>query len=407
MPHKKFSYIILLLLFFLAPAVQAQNDMQKKLEQRRKNLQQEIAQINQQLLKTKRYESNALDEYNQIKRKLILRQKLIKNLRREINHINHQIKQNQEKIKKLNAELEQIKKEYAQMIRQSYNSRSRENKLYFLFSAESFQQAFKRMQYLKQFAKYRKKQAEEIEKKKEELKKLEAQLQQDKEKKEIVYKNYREEERKIKEEQKKQEAIVLQIKKKKGKYLAQIKAKQREQRRIDKMIDDLIKKAIAKSNKKVKKSSRSKSKFFLTPEGEKLANKFSANRGILPWPVKKAYISRKFGVQQHEIFKNVKVTNTGIYLATEPGSKVRAVFEGTVLQIQVIPGGNNTVFIKHGNYLTIYGNLKEVYVKPGQKVKTKQDIGKVATDINGKTELKFRIYKNMTKLDPEKWLLKK
>ncbi len=385
----------------------AQAGLQKKLEAKRKALQQEILQINNRLLQTKRYESDALNEYAQIKRKLYLRQKLIKNLRKEINYINHQINRNINKKQVLQKELETIKKEYADMIRQSYNSRSRESKLYFLFSAESFQQAFKRIQYLKQFAKYRKKQALVIKEKQQELEQLQKQLIKDKNAKAQLYNDYQKEALKIKREKDKQEAVVQQIKKKKKKYLAQIKTKQREQQKIDRMIDELIKKAIAKSNRKARKSQRNKSKFFLTPEGAKLADKFSKNRGVLPWPVKKAYISRKFGVQPHEIFKNVKVNNTGIYLATEPGSKVRAVFEGTVLQIQLIPGGNNTVFIKHGNYLTIYGNLKEVYVKPGQKIKTKQEIGKVATDANGKTELKFRIYKNMTKLNPEKWLLKK
>ncbi len=391
------------LLAFGYPA-NAQKDMQKKLEIKRQKLQKEILLINKQLLKTKESESNALNDYAQIKRKIIIRQKLIRNLRKEINHISHLIAKNKKKTDQLNKELEQLKKEYAKMIRQSYNSRSRDNKLYFLFSAESIQQAFKRMQYLKQYSKYRQKQALEIEAKKKELANLKSQLEKDQADKRKLFSDYQKEAAIIKKEQQKQLALVNDIKKQKKHYLAQIKAKQREQRRIDKMIDELIKKAIAKSNRKVKKSKRKVSQFFLTPKGKILANKFSANRGALPWPVKKAYISRKFGVQPHEIFKNVKVTNTGIYLATVPGSKVYSVFEGEVLQIQVIPGGNNTVFIKHGNYLTIYGNLKEVYVKPGQKVKTRQEIGKVATDRNGKTEMKFRIYKNMTKLNPEKWL---
>jgi len=401
--HQQFVFFIFLI-FGISFQANAQADMQKKLELKRLKLQKEILLINKQLLKTKKSESNALQDYAQIKRKIVVRQKLIKNLRKEINHINHLIAQNQKKVKGLNKELETLKKEYAEMIRKSYNSRNRDNKLYFLFSAESIQQAFKRMQYLKQYGKYRQKQAAEIENKKKELAELEQKLKEDKKAKNQLYKDYRKEADIIKKEQEKQLAIVQNIKKQKKHYLAQIKAKQREQRRIDKMIEDLIKKAIAKSNRKVKKSNRKKSQFFLTPEGKILANKFSANRGALPWPVKKAYISRKFGVQPHEIFKNVKVNNTGIYLATVPNSKVRSVFDGEVLQIQVIPGGNNTVFIKHGNYITIYGNLKEVYVKPGQKVKARQEIGKVATDRNGKTELKFRIYKNMTKLNPEKWL---
>lgn len=404
--NRVFSFVIIGLLFLPVLKLSAQKDLQQRLEKKRQALQKEILQINHHLLQTKHTESDALLEYRQIKRKINIRQKLIKNLQQEINHISRQIKENEQKTAELNAELKKLKADYAKMIKQSYNNRSRQDKLYFLFSSKSFQQAFKRAQYLKQYTKYRKKQAVAIEQKKNELAALKIKLQKDKTDKQKLYQNYRKETEIIKKEKDKQLAVVNKIKQKKRYYLKQIKAKQREQTKIDRMIDNLIKKAIARSNRKVKKSLRQTSKFFLTPEGKQLAAKFSANKGALPWPVKKAYISRKFGKQHHEIFKNVKVVNTGIYLATEPDSDVYAVFEGKVLQIQFIPGGNNTVFIKHGDYLTIYGNLKEVYVKPGMFVKTKQPIGKVATDAFGKTEIKFRIFKNTTRLNPELWLQK-
>jgi len=403
--NKVFSFF--LFIFFLTNfQVSAQKDLQQRLEKKRQSLQKEILQINKRLLQTKRTESSALEEYRQIKRKIKIRQRLIRNLQSEINHINRQIRKNEAKTKQLNKELAQLKADYAKMIKKSYNTRSRNDKLYFLFSSESFQQAFKRAQYLKQYTKFRKKQAAEIEAKKQTLADLKEKLKKDKSAKQELYKKYQEETTVIKKERTKQLAIVNKIKQKKRYYLKQIKAKEKERTKIDKLINNLIKKAIARSNRKVKKSKRSSSKFFLTPEGKKLAAKFSANKGALPWPVKKAYISRKFGKQPHEVFKHITVESNGVYLATEPGSKVRAVFEGKVLQIQLIPGGNTSILIKHGNYITVYENLKEVYVKPGDKVKTKQVIGKVATDAFGKTELKFRIYKNTTKLNPEQWLLK-
>ncbi len=400
-PYKIFSTILLIL---AVQTMSGQTDLQKKLENKRLKLQKEILQINKQLLQTKKTESNALDQYNQIKRKINIRQRLINNLKREINQINQQIRKIEAESKALSGEIDKLKADYAKMIRRSYNTRSRQDKLYFLFSAKSFQQAFKRAQYLKQYARYRKKQAQEIAQKKQDLTRLKSKLEKNKTAKQKLFENYQEEQKQIALESAKQLAIVKKIKQRKSYYLKQIKTKQREQAKIDKLIENLIKKAIARSNRKVKKGKRHTSKFFLTPEGKKLSAKFSANQGVLPWPVKKAYITRKYGKQPHEIFKNVMVVNNGIYLATVPGSKVRAVFDGKVLQIQLIPGGNNAVFIKHGNYLSIYGNLKEVYVKPGETVKTKQVIGKVATDGNGKTELKFRIYKNTKSLNPEKWL---
>jgi len=400
-------FLLIGFLFLTGFNLSAQNN-RKKLEQRKVALQNEINQINKSLRQTKKTEKTALVVYEKITRKISVRNQLIRQLRREINGISHRINKNEKTISTLDSEVSALKKEYAQMIQRAYNSRSRDNKMYFVFSSKSFYQAFKRMQYLKQYNNYRKEQAQKIQDKKKELVLLKNELNQKRTEKRKVFHNYQKEEAIIKVEQQKQLELVNQIKKKKNVFLKRIKSKQREQVKIDKLIDKLIRKAIVKSNKKVVRSKRQVSRFFLTPEGKKLANKFSTNRGILPWPVKKAYISRKFGVQQHEIFKNIKVENSGIYLATESNAKVRAIFEGIVLQIQVIPGGNSTVFIKHGNYLSIYGNLKDVYVKPGEKIKTKQEIGTVATNpTSKKTELKFRIYKNMTKLNPEKWLQKR
>ena len=402
------TYLFLFISLFCLPNTFAQSTQQKKLEKQRLELQRQINQINKQLDATRNHKNAALDVYEQINRKITIRRKLISNLRREINGISHQINNAEKKIKVLSKEIDVLKKNYARMIRQSYNSRSRESKLYFLFSSEGFYQAFKRMQYLKQYNRYRKKQGEKILQKKDEQVLLKVKLEKNRQSKRKLYKNYKKEEAQIRKEKEKQLAIVDKIKKEEKTYLKQIRAKQKKQAKIDKMIDDLIKKAIVKSNRKVRKSNRKTDKFFLTSEGRKLANQFSKNRGALPWPIKKAYISRKFGKGHHEIYKNIPITSSGIHLSTEKGSKARAVFGGTVLQIQVVPGANSSVFIKHGNYLTIYGNLKDITVTPGQKVKTKQIIGTVATDpLSHKTELKFKIYKNTTKLDPEKWLQKR
>ncbi len=390
--------------------VYGQNN-RKKLEAKRIEIQKQIASINKRLSVVNKNKVSALEELSQINRKLALRKKLTSNLRREINGISHQINKTNQQINKLESEIAEQKKNYAALIRQSYKNRERNGKLFFLFSSESFYQAFKRMQYLKQISNYRKQQALEIEKNKNELEELKQNLIADRQSKRKLFADYQQEQKKIKQEQIKQLSVVQEIKKRKNKYIAQIRAKEKQKRRIDKLIEAEIRKAITKSNKKsgkhISKHTKS-SKFFLTPEGRKLADKFSSNRGILPWPVKKAYISRHFGVQQHEIFKNVKIENSGVDLATEKGAKARAVFAGKVLQIQIIPGGNVSVYIKHGNYLTIYQNLINVKVKPGDNIKTKQIIGTVATDsTTGKTEMKFLIYKNLTKLNPEKWLLKK
>ena len=163
---KTLTYYLFLILFFNIGKGMAQVETRQELEKKRLELQKEITRINQQLANTKRSESTALIEYNQIKRKVFIRQRLINTLRKEINAINHNIQKTNKQIHGLEKELDILKKNYADMIRHSYNSRSREDKLYFLFSSENFQQAYKRMQYLKQYTKYREQQAIKIEKKK-------------------------------------------------------------------------------------------------------------------------------------------------------------------------------------------------------------------------------------------------
>jgi len=409
---KYIVFLSTLFFLFISLDVSAQSTKQR-LEAKRIALQRQIEEINKHISEVDKSKLSALDKAEQIAQKIRIRKKLSDNIRKEINGISREINKTEKEIGKLEKELKKLKLDYAFMIRQAYKSRSRNGKLYFLFSADNFYQAFKRMQYLKQFSTYRKKQGQEILLKKQELQNLKTSLIKNREEKRKLYSTYKKEQEKIKKEQKAQLAVIEEIQKKKSKYLSEIRKKEKEKRRIDKLIEAEIRKAIARSNKKNKKATKStksysKTKFFLTPEGKKLANKFSANRGILPWPVTKAYITRRFGVQKHEIFKNVVVQNSGINIATTKGAKVRAVFEGKVLQIQIIPGGNTAVYIKHGDYISIYKNLKKVYVKPGDKVQTKQTIGIVATDpTTGKTEMKFAIYKNLTKLNPEKWLLKK
>ncbi len=400
-----------LLLFFFTADLPAQST-RRRLEAKRMVLQKQIEEINRRISEVDKKKLSALEKSEQIRQKIRIRKQLSDNIRREINGISRQINKTEKDIKQLEKELAALKKEYASLVRQAYKTRSRNGKLYFLFSADNFYQAYKRMQYLKQFSIYRKKQGEEIVLKKKELENLKSLLKKDREEKRKLYSSYKKEQEKILKEQEAQQAIIKEIQKKRSHYLAQIKKKEREKKKIDRLIEAEIRKAIAKSNKRSKRGTASKklskTKFFLTPEGKKLADKFSANRGILPWPVTKAYITRRFGVQKHEIFKNIVVQNSGINLATTKGAKVRSVFDGQVLQIQIIPGGNTAVYIKHGDYITIYKNLKKVFVKPGDKIKTKQNIGEVATDpTTGKTEMKFMIYKNLTKLNPEKWLLKK
>ena len=145
---------------------------------------------------------------------------------------------------------------------------------------------------------------------------------------------------------------------------------------------------------------------MLTPESRKVADSFEANKGNLIWPVVKGYKSQGFGVYYDPVYPELQHYNNGVTIATEAGAEARCVFEGEVSAIQSIPGSNKVVQVRHGNYITIYYNLTDVYVKKGDKVKAKEPLGKIFTDSNGKTEMKFFLYKNTTRLNPEFWIHK-
>ena len=195
------------------------------------------------------------------------------------------------------------------------------------------------------------------------------------------------------------------MKDKENKYKRQIKQYQNEERKIDAQIDKIIRDAIAASNKNT--TNTTSSTFALTPEAKVLASKFAANKGQLPWPVEKGFVSTYYGKQPHPVVKTATIQSNGVRITTNEGSKARAVFEGTVMAVQVMGGNLKAVLIQHGDYITVYKNLENVYVNTGDKVKTKQEIGSIFTDkITGKTILGFLLSRNVTTEDPASWINK-
>jgi len=374
-----------------------------QLERQRQQLREEINRINNDLKKNRSREKDLLTEYELTEKKLQLRRKLIRNIKNEISYLNRHIARKKDTVDMLNEELEQLKKNYADAVRKLYRFQSKEKVLYFVLSSESFQQAWRRIRYLKEYSDFVKKKAKAIEKKEKELQQVIAKLNEEKAKKEQMLTVLSDEQRQLEAEKRRQESLLADLKRQRRKYMAEIKRKQREARRIDREIEKIIAAEIRRRNK-----GKNAKGFILTPEGKQLAAEFSANKGKLPWPVKRGYVSRHFGKQPHPVFPNLSVINNGIYINVPDNEPVRSVFKGEVMMIQAVPGGNATVYIRHGNYLSIYGNLKEVFVKKGQKVSTKQIIGTAAKDpATGVSVLKFRIYQNRQKLNPELWLARK
>lgn len=393
------------------PMTFAQVDKQKELEQKRQAILEEIKQINSLLFKTKKEEKSILSQVGDITQRISATENLIRVTNQQANLLTRNISGNINKISALREELKLMKDDYAKMVQKSYKSKSQQSRIMFLLSSDNFLQAYKRVQYMKQYAKFRKKQGEGIRAKTEELQKLnESLISQKKTKQKLISENEISK-KQLTEERKAQQELVATLKKDESKFTAQIRDKQKQADKIDREIDALIRAAIEEANrianasKKVTKEPVSTGGFSLTAEDKALAASFSNNKGKLPWPVEKGMVIKSFGAHQHPQFPNVMQNSSGVEIATEDNAAVRAIFEGQVMSIQAIKGANKLVLIQHGDYISVYGNLATVSIKKGDKVSTKQKIGTVAkSPTEGRTVLKFYIYKNKDKINPADWI---
>ncbi len=402
---QKAHYILYLFLLLGGPLLWSQTSEQKALEEKREQLQNEIREINRLLLSEKKERGTVLDQMEALDKKITVRQQLIRVTNQQANLLNRQINTNIRNISKLKGELQEVKEEYARMIQKSYQNKSKQNRLMFLLSSESFYQAFKRLQYMKQYTDYRKEQGEQILAKTEELTRLNMDLNEERKVKEVLLAQNTKAKDQLFSEIQEQKALLGTIRQNESKYAKAIEDKKREAREIDQQIENLIRSAIAASNKEAGKSSNSSSKFVLTPEATIVANNFSANKGKLIWPVEKGIKSQGFGIYNDAVYPGIKHQSNGVIIATDPGSKARAIFEGEVIAILAVPGGNKGVQVKHGNFISTYYNLAELYVKKGDKVKIKDELGTIYTNqSNGQTRLKFYLYQDTSRLNPEEWV---
>lgn len=392
-----------------------QESQQEKLEKRKAEIQQEIL-ANEKLLQTvKKKEKSAVNVIILQNNKIKLKQKLINTTEKQARILSNDMYINQMKINKLNRELVVLKEDYAKMIVKSYKSRSEQSRAMFLLSSENFLQAYKRAQYMKQYTNFRKMQGEEIKSKTEELVGFNQRLDSQKvAKKKLIAENNKEK-MSLEKEKQQQEKLVNSIKKDKKKIIASIKKKQQESRAIDRQIDRLIREAIAEANRKAASENAkanpnapavayTSSRIVLTAESKILADNFRANKGKLPWPVEKGFVSLGYGDQPHPVYPSLVIHNSGVEITTDQGATARAVFGGVVTSVIVLSPVNKAVMIQHGDCFTVYQNLSSVFVNKGDKVNIKQSLGKIRTNGEGKTILKFTISQNTTYNNPATWL---
>ncbi len=402
----KFTYCFYLLMvtFLVSSSSFGQTSEQKALEAKRERLQEEIKEINRLLFAERKEKGTILDQMEALDNKINVRQQLIRVTNQQSNLLNRQINVNIRNISKLREDLEILKADYANLIQKTYQNKSQSNRLMFLLSAENFFQAFKRLQYMQQYAKHRKKQGEGIVAKTQELTQLNQDLVRQRKEKEQLLAENQAAKLELDKEIAAQKSLLTSIKQNEAKYTAAIAEKQKEARKIDREIERMIKSAIASSNKSSGSSTNSAT-FALTPEAKLLADNFSSNKGRLIWPVEKGVKSQGYGVYSDKLYPGIKHRNNGVTITTDKGSKARAIFEGEVIAILSVPGGNKGVQIKHGNYISTYYNLSTLYVKKGDKVAAKEVLGDINTNrFDGTTKLKFYLYKDANRLNPEDWI---
>ena len=335
---------------------------------------------------------------------------------------------------------------YGKSVQSIYKRRSSQDKLLFILSADNFAQSLRRMRYLREYADWQKKQASEIIGKQKEIVGKQKELEKTRAEKNTLLGAREDESRKLQTEESSQKEEVQQLNKKQKQLQADLKKKKKQadalNRQIEKQIAEEIARAEAEakaareraaraernrlarekaaaSGKKVPETkpetepvreervADTKGGYAMTKAEKRLSDDFASNKGRLPYPVSGRHtIVAAFGEQQHQELKYVRTNNSGIDIQTAPGTDARAVFNGEVTRVFVVPGYNNSVIVRHGNYLTVYSNLSQVYVKAGDKVSTRQAIGKIFTDTEdgNATILHFQLWKEKTKLNPAPWL---
>ncbi len=386
-----------------------------ELEEKKKQALENLAQTNKLLNETQKSKQGSVNKINLIKRNIKERKTVIQSLNGQIDALERNIGVLRTEKQQLEERLRYLKADYAKLIRETHVRRNHFSPLLFILSSDNAGQAYRRFRYLQEFSDYRKKQAFEIQRVTAQLAVKEKNLTNDVDKKERVLTEKEREAKKLESDRQQESKMLTQLQKKEKKLKDQQKKQQRQANELNNKIQKLIAAEIRKdeerrrqaANESAKESGKPVPTTFEMSKDEKLiAGNFERNKGRLPLPVEKGFISGHFGVQPHPVLKHVTTNNKGIYIQAPSGSSARAVFEGVVTQCFMVPGSNSAVIVKHGNYRTVYSNLTEIYVKEGDKVSTKQRIGKIFVDTenDNKTELYLMIYRDTSIQNPELWL---
>lgn len=407
----KFNSKILLVFGVLALCLIASTSVaqtKKELEAKKKKLQKEINYTNKLLKETRKNKDLTLDQLLSLKSKINARSNLISAINTEMSLINKQIENSNIQIGELETSLEELKVEYAKIIYYAYKHRSTFDKMMFVFASTDFNQAYKRLKYIQQYSEYRKAQAEEIVITQASLKTEIETLEQVKQEKSVLVSLEEQEKEKLAVEKNEQETIVKKLQGKEQELKSKLQKQQASAKKLQQAIQRIIEEEIRKAREAAKKAGKTSKGFPMTPEAMKLSNSFASNKGKLPWPVIQGVITGKFGKHPHPVLENIVINNNGIDISTTKNATARAIFDGEVSSVAIIPGEGKVVMVRHGEYLSVYSYMTEVFVNKGDKITTKQELGKLVNSSDkSKAQVHLEIWKGMTKLNPQYWIYRK
>lgn len=462
--------ILRVLIFVLLPlsAFGQSNQSRAELEKSRQSILESIRATQEQLELTKKDKNASMAQLRALQNKLAQRQRLINHINQEIEYISNSIQLSSKEISQLKSNLEVLRIRYAQSIRYAYKNRSAYNMLAFLFSANDFNEAVRRLKYLKKYRDYRKEQANQIRLTQANIEKKINKLNEERQQKDMLRSTEEQQKMVIVKETTEQDKVVQELKGREKELAAAIVKNQRSLKQLERTIQSLIQREIELAKKREEEERRKLAEeqrrastggilvgsgsrtaepatgsatagatpaassepkpaerksnatatsaptarpsysLSLTPEVAALSNNFESNKGKLPWPVEKGFIAERFGRTKHPVY-NIMLENSGVEIQTSPNAPARAVFNGTVKSILVVPGMGQCVLVDHGRFFTVYSRLGNVTVKKGQEVAMKQTLGYVIANENGEYLMHFELWRvgandKSSAQDPAQWI---
>ncbi len=398
--------MVLALILAVLPARGQQETSRDEMERSIRAIESEIRTINQLLRETQRTAEVNLNHLVMLNNQINRRQTLLRTINNEIRAIDRRIAALNTNIAALESDLEELREAYARMIRQAYRNRDAMQHLMFIFSSRSFNQAYLRMKYMQQYARHRQLQAQKIEETREELQARIAELENERILQQQLLARQEQELQSLSEEQATQNRTVTQLQRRERELMQQLREQERQARELQRAIERIIAEERRRAQEAAAAEGRTTTDMFaMTPEERLLSDNFAENRGKLLWPVERGVITSPFGEQNHPVLRGIKINNNGVDIQTNEGSRARAIFNGTVSRVFSIPGGNYAVILRHGEYLTVYSNLSEVFVNNGQRVSMRQELGVIATDPGErKTLINLQVWRGNDKMDPATWI---